>query len=64
MIRVTVQIEDGQDESDATVISASFDNVDEVINSDFLNKARLFEEKKKPMGSSNKKPMGFETGKE
>lgn len=60
LIRVTVQIEDDEDESRATVISASFDNFQEIIDTEFLEKARPFnneeecDDKKK-----KKKTIGF-----
>lgn len=42
VIRVTVQIEDDEDESRATVISSSFDTFQEIIDSKFIEKARPF----------------------
>ena len=42
VIRVTLQIEEDDDESRATVISSSFDNFQEIIDSKFIEKARPF----------------------
>lgn len=63
MIRITVQIGDVEDESKTTVIASSFDNFDEVEETEFLNKIRMFddddcyENKKK----KKKHKMGFST---
>ena len=68
MIRVTVQIEDDEDESRATVISASFDNFQEIFDTKFLEKARPFDEEENDCEEECKKkkkqPIGFGCRKE
>ena len=64
MIRVTVQIEDGEDESRSTVISSAFETFDELEKTKFLKKARVFEKGVEFIDDGEecikkKKPMGF-----
>jgi hypothetical protein len=62
VIRITVQIEDDEDESKNTVISAAFDNFDELEESKFIDKARPFDfESEQKEKERKKKPIGFGT---
>ena len=62
VIRVTVQIEDDEDESRATVISSSFDTFQEIIDSKFIEKARPFGDEDCDEDCKKKKQqIGFES---
>lgn len=65
MIRITVQIEDDEDESKNTVISAAFDDFDELEKSKFIEKARPFDfenETEEKQKQRKKQPIGFGCG--
>jgi len=63
IIRVTVQIEDEEDETRTTVISSSFDTFQEIIDSKFIEKAKPFGEQEEE--EKKKRQIGFGTqGKE
>lgn len=57
MIRVTIQIDDEQDENKSTVISAGFDYFDEVP--DFIKKARIFDGKERSKDDKKTVCKGF-----
>ena len=59
VIRVTLQIEEDDDESRATVISSSFDNFQEIIDSRFIEKARPFSNDESDKEDKKKKQIGF-----
>jgi hypothetical protein len=64
IIRVTVQIEDEEDENKTTVISSSFDTFQEIIDSNFIGKAKPFGNEKDDEECKKKKQIGFGIGKE
>jgi hypothetical protein len=62
VIRITIQIEDEQDDVKNTVISAAFDDFDELEESKFIEKARPFDfenETEEKQKGRKKKPIGF-----
>lgn len=61
VIRVTVQIEDEEDETRTTVISSSFDTFQEIIDSKFIEKAKPFGDEECDEDCKKKKQIGFGT---
>lgn len=65
MIRITVQIGDEECDERMTVISSSFENFDEIEQSNFIKKAKMFDdsndEEVDPVKKKKKQKMGFDT---
>ena len=59
IIRVTVQIEDEEDENKTTVISSSFDNFQEIIDTNFIEKAKPFSKDESDKECKKKNQIGF-----
>jgi hypothetical protein len=66
LIRITVQIGDGEDDEKLTVISSSFEDFDEIEDTNFIKKIKMFDgsECHEEEGKKKKKTkMGFDTNK-